>query len=265
MSERIDAEQIQQYWTNQALMHGESADASWSDTSVIHMEIAELCKHLRENDTVLDIGCGNGYSTIQLARRRRISIRGLDYIPEMIDIARRRLEAGVEGLLGQVEFAVGDLTALDEPEGRYDKLILVRVLINLGTWGRQEKTLRECVRVVKPGGLLLASEATLQGWRRLNEFRAEWQLPPIPMPSFNCYLDEERVVDCLSSSMHLVGIVNFASTYYVGTRVLKPLLANAVGLDSKVPDPTMHWNRWFSQLPPFGDYGTQKLFVFERR
>ena len=29
-------------------------------------------------------------------------------------------------------------------------------------------------------------------------------------------------------------------------------------------DPRMEWNRWFSQLPSWGDYGTQKLFVFQK-
>ena len=265
MSGSFDPEQILDYWAEQALTHGESPDASWSDTPVIGMEIAELSKHLCEGDWVLDIGCGNGYSTVQLARRHRISIRGLDATPDMIETARRRLQAGAHELRGEVEFAVGDITALQESDGRYNKVIVVRVLINLATWGRQQTALRECARVLKPGGLLLASEATLQGWRSLNEFRAEWQLPPIPMPSFNTYLDEEKVVECLASSMNLVGIVNFASTYYVGTRVLKPLLAKALGLESKVPDPNMHWNRWFSQLPPFGAYGTQKLFLFQKR
>jgi hypothetical protein len=26
----------------------------------------------------------------------------------------------------------------------------------------------------------------------------------------------------------------------------------------------MEWNRWFAQLPAWGDYGTQKLFVFRK-
>jgi hypothetical protein len=47
------------------------------------------------------------------------------------------------------------------------------------------------------------------------------------MPPFNAYLDQEQVVAELAGTMKLVEISNFASTYYVGTRVLKPLLAKA--------------------------------------
>ena len=69
--------------------------------------------------------------------------------------------------------------------------IVFLVLINLGHWDRQLSGLRECIRVLKSGGLLLLSEATLQRWCRLNALRAEWGLEDIPMPPFNQYLDQD--------------------------------------------------------------------------
>jgi SAM-dependent methyltransferase len=143
-------------------------------------------------------------------------------------------------------------------------VIAVRVVINLGGWSRQLKGLQQAARVLKQGGLLLLSEATLQGWQRLNRFRREWGLPDIAMPPFNQYLDEERVIQAVESNLKLVELSNFSSTYYVGTRVLKPLLIKALGMEIDVADPNMEWNRWFSQLPSWGDYGTQKLFVFKK-
>jgi hypothetical protein len=41
-------------------------------------------------------------------------------------------------------------------------------------------------------------------------------------------------------------------------------LARALGGTIDAADPLMHWNRWFAELPPAGDYGTQKLFVFRK-
>ena len=138
------------------------------------------------------------------------------------------------------------------------------MLINLGTWERQVQGLRECMRVLKPGGTLLLSEATLQGWRRLNEFRGEWGLDDIPMPPFNQYLDEDQVISAAAGEMQLVELSNFASTYYVGTRVLKPLLAQATKAPLSVADPNASGIVGFPQLPAAGDYGTQKLFVFRK-
>lgn len=261
-SAQLTLEQIREFWTQQAVEHGQSPAASWSDQCVIEMEIREILKYLADGDRVLDIGCANGYSTVQFASQRRITIRGLDYIPEMIQGARTRLRSGQ--FPENIEFDVGDITALREPDQVYDKVVVIRVIINLGTWDYQAQGLRECSRVLKPGGLLLLSEATLQGWNQLNAFRREWGLADIPMPSFNHYLDQDQVIAAVAPALQLVALVNFASTYYVGTRVLKPLLNQALGASINVADPNMEWNRWISQLPPWGEYGVQKLFVFRK-
>ena len=107
---------------------------------------------------------------------------------------------------------------------------------------------------------------TVQGWQRMNALRNEWALPEISMPPFNVYLDEQKVLESAASTLDVVEINNFSSTYFVGTRVLKPLLIQALGLDAKnIADPEMEWNRWFSMLPAWGDYGTQKLLVLRKK
>lgn len=264
MTEKLNVDQIRDFWTTQALNHRESPSASWSDRMVIEMEIREMSRRLAAGDRVLDVGCANGYSTVSYARDKAISIRGVDYIPEMIAHARARLEREPR-LTGTVEFAVSNILQLDEPSDTYDKVIATRVIINLAAWDAQVRAMEECARVLKPGGILLLSEATIQGWTRLNEFRDEWGLPPIPMPSFNTYLDQPRLVSAVSRSLELLETVDFASTYYVGTRVLKPLLAQVAGTSGRIADPEMHWNRWVAALPAAGDYGTQKLLILRRR
>jgi len=265
MTERYSLEAIRDFWTSQALQHGQSPNASWSDRMVIELEIQELSKYIVDGDNVLDIGCANGYSTVRLALNRRISILGLDYVPQMIEHARSRLttEPAVEA--GKVRFDVGDITALNQPDGMFDKVIVSRVLINLCSPEHQAKGLSEALRMLKPGGTLLLSEAILQGWQRLNLFRREWGLPDIPMPPFNLYLDEDRIVEAAREHADLVGISHFSSSYYVFTRVLKPLLIEALGRKIDVADPAMEWNRFAAQLPASGDYGVQRLLIFRKR
>ena len=262
---KFDLSQIRDFWTDQAEQHGTSYAASWSDRPVIEMEIEKITSYLADGDRVLDIGCANGFSSLALARRKQVTITGLDYIPEMINQARLRLAQLDPDVRDRVQFDVGDITQLDVADASFDTAVVIRVVINLSTWRNQERGLQEAARVVRPGGLLLLSEATLQGLEKLNAFRREWGLPPIPEPPFNQYLDEQQVVDSLQPQMELVEIANFASTYFVGTRLLKPLLAQLLGRESQVADPDMHWNRWFASLPASGDYGTQKLFVFRKR
>jgi len=258
-------EQVRKYWAEQAVAHGASHAASWTDVRVMEREIQEILQRLPETGSVLDVGCANGWSTLQFAADRPLSLRGVDYIPEMIDAARERLEELRRHLRGTVEFDVGDALGLAEEDASYDAVVCIRVIINLGDWEAQVRGLRECLRVLKPGGVFLLSEATLQGWRRLNALRAEWGLSEIPMPSFNNYLDQERVEETLADQAQLNELVNFSSTYFVGTRLLKPLLQATTNAPIDVGDPNSEWNRWMASLPAWGDYGTQKLFVFQRQ
>jgi ubiquinone/menaquinone biosynthesis C-methylase UbiE len=263
---RLGARGIQRFWTDQAAAHGLSPSASWSDTSVIQMEIREMLRFLDDGDKVLDLGCANGFSTVAFAAQKRIHIKGIDYIPGMIRQARLRLAAQRPGIRSRVQFAVGDVMHLGRHAAEtYDKVISTRVLINLGEWSRQRRALRQWIGLLKPGGLLLLSEATRDGWKRLNDFRREWGLTAIPEPAFNNYIDERAVARALAPRLSLVEVSNFASTYYVGTRVLKPLIARALNMEEIVANPAMHWNHWFSSLPACGVYGVQKLLVFQRR
>jgi len=265
MTKQFSLDEIRDYWTQQAVKYGASPAASWSDRWMIDLEVRTLLRYLEDGDRVLDVGCGNGYTAALLASQRRVAIRGIDYIPEMIDLAQERLRALPGKLAGTLEFAVGDVTALAEDEAGYDKVIAVRVIINLESWERQRQALFECLRVLRSGGLLVLSEATRQGWEALNKFRYEWGLDEIPMPPFNNYVDQHQIVAALEDFAVPVDVLDFASSYYVGTRVLKPLLAQALKLPIDIADPNMEWNRWCASLPAGGDYGTQKLFVFRKR
>ncbi|MBI4534460.1 MAG: class I SAM-dependent methyltransferase, partial [Candidatus Melainabacteria bacterium] len=224
MSNKYSLDEIKTFWTEQAKKHGKSPAASWSDHNVIELEIAEISARLNNGDRVLDIGCANGYSTLHFAESRNIQIVGLDYIPEMIAEANENLRSFPKEAGSKVDFAVGNIMCLEQPDASYDTVVVVRVLINLGSWENQKLAMSECSRVLKPGGMLLLSEATVQGWRKINLLRGEWNLSEIPMPPFNEYLDQDKVIQEVSPTMELVELVNFSSTYFVLTRLFKPLL-----------------------------------------
>ena len=95
MSQKLTLEEIRDFWRLQAVQHGQSATVSWSDHRVIEMEIRALVRRLADGDRVLDVGCANGYSTIQLASQRAIEIRGLDYLPEMIELCARKFAVAI--------------------------------------------------------------------------------------------------------------------------------------------------------------------------
>jgi ubiquinone/menaquinone biosynthesis C-methylase UbiE len=109
-------EQIREFWTEQAKIHKKSPAASWSDVPVIEMEIREIISLIENGDKVIDVGCANGYSSLAIASQRKVKLKGVDYIPEMITEANERLKEICGSLMGEAEFQVGDITDLQENE-----------------------------------------------------------------------------------------------------------------------------------------------------
>lgn len=260
----LSAAEIREHWSSQAACHGLNPASSWSDWRAIELEIAAVLRHLDLRLNVLDAGCGSGYSSARYAEFAESKVLGVDYVPLMIAHALERRAQLPDQIAERLEFRVGDVRALELSDESFDCVVATRVVINLNERAEQRRALQEFARVLRPGGLLLLSEATEQGLERLNTLRGEWGLPPIPVPAFNVYLDEGLVEEDAAPGLDLERIENFASSYFVATRVLKPLLTRVAEIEVDVADPSAEFNRWAAQLPAAGDYGTQKLFVFRK-
>ena len=262
----LDAAGIAAFWLAQAEEHGLDPASSWSDHRAIELEIATISRCVEPGMDILDAGCATGYSTVNLARIDGVRVLGIDYVERMIELAHERRGTLPQEIAERLEFRVGDARTLEGiPEAAFDLVVTTRVLINLGTVGEQSDAIRALGRRVRPGGCLLLSEATVEGWQRLNALRREWGLSDIVMPSFNLYLEEATIVAAARDDFTLERVEDFASSYFVATRVLKPILAEAAHHEIDVADPKAEFNRWASLLPAAGDYSPQKLFVLRKR
>ncbi|MFP5239143.1 MAG: class I SAM-dependent methyltransferase [Acidobacteriota bacterium] len=264
MKAKLEDSGIKEHWTSQAKRHGASHCASWSDANAIEIEKRVIAPRLREGTRVLDIGCSNGHATLAYARSIDIDITGMDYVPEMIEAARGHLREAAPTLRGRASFETGDIRALPFESASFDTVITTRVVINLQNPEAQEQGIRECLRVARPGGEVLLSEATLQGLEALNRLRAELGQKPLSMPAFNLYLDAEALAAKDWGPGVTVEALEFSSTYYLFTRVLKPLLEHLPGSLVKAADPLSEVNRLAGMLPSWGDYGVQKLFILRK-
>ena len=69
------------YWTERAKNISDIKAVTHADIHQRDLEINSLIKHLRTNEKVVDIGCGNGYST-RMFSKYCDSILGLDFLKE---------------------------------------------------------------------------------------------------------------------------------------------------------------------------------------
>ena len=113
-----------------------------------------LLPHLRPGQRVLDVGCGPGTITLDLAEAVAPGeVVGIDRSPDVVAVAR---QAAVERGLGNVSFRVGDVYALDEPDGSFDVVHAHQVLQHLAD---PVRALVELRRVCRSGGLVAVRDA----------------------------------------------------------------------------------------------------------
>jgi ubiquinone/menaquinone biosynthesis C-methylase UbiE len=111
---------------------------------------AYLLPHLRPGLDLLDVGCGPGTITVDLAARVAPGrVVGIDASDDVIAQARQ-LEA--DG----VAFSTGDVYALDFPDESFDVVHAHQVLQHLA---EPVAALREMRRVLRPGGVLAVRDS----------------------------------------------------------------------------------------------------------
>src|SRR5690348_14984781 len=100
----------------------------------------------------LGAACGPGVGARALAPRAG-SVVGVDLTPKMVELARREAAA-----LGNVEFAVGDATALEAADGSFDGALARFVIHHVPVPAR---LVEELARVVRPGGAVVLADHLL--------------------------------------------------------------------------------------------------------
>jgi SAM-dependent methyltransferase len=122
----------------------------------------EFLKHLKESDSVLDVGCGNGQNSL-LAAGKSKSVVGFDIDRAQLKIAGS--DAARRGLTNVRFDCVSAEGELPYKSNSFDKIIFLGVLEHLS---KRESILREIKRVMKTGGeLLLGVPNEMTSWKKL--------------------------------------------------------------------------------------------------
>jgi len=109
-----------------------------------------LSSHLKPGMTVLELGCGAGYFTRELARSGA-EVVAIDVSPELLEIAKANCSAP------NVQYQLQNAYALSYPEGVFDSVVGSSVLHHLEV----EKALRDAYRVLKRGGKIYFTEPNM--------------------------------------------------------------------------------------------------------
>ncbi|MFH1536886.1 MAG: class I SAM-dependent methyltransferase [Patescibacteria group bacterium] len=256
---------IKEFWKEQAKEFKESDLATAPDTYYRDLEINRIEAYLKDAKNILDIGCGNGYSTIKFAKKyKKAKFLGIDYSEEMVKYASKSLSKN-KNLKNRVKFAVGDVLSLSKhlpDENRFDFIISERCLINLRNWEEQKKALLEMKKILKKNGRIILCENTQEGLARLNELRKRQNLFSIKVRWHNFYMPEKKLIEFSKKHFRVEDINNIGSLYYIISRVVYAKLA---ALENKEPEYLHPINKIASQLPSIGNFSPNYIFLLKNK
>src|ERR1700735_1316933 len=128
---------------------------------------AYLLPQLKPGLCVLDVGCGPGTITADLAARVAPgSVTAVDQVADVLGVASAEVQ---QRNLSNVSFATADVHNLDYPDDTFDVVHAHQVLQHVTD---PVRALREMRRVCAPGGIVAARDADYAGfiwWPRLPE------------------------------------------------------------------------------------------------
>jgi ubiquinone/menaquinone biosynthesis C-methylase UbiE len=113
-------------------------------------EVIRLIEQGKFESPVLDLGCGTGDNTIELARHGLV-VKGLDAVPEALERARKKMEQA--GLKQSPEFVLGDALRLDE-SGLKARTVLDCALFHTFSDEERGEYIRGLEAVLSNGGRL---------------------------------------------------------------------------------------------------------------
>jgi len=110
---------------------------------------------IKEDDIILDIGCGGGKTVSRLAKTaRKGKVHGIDFSDAAIKLSSRLNRNHIS--LGKVYIQKASVSSLPFPDNFFNIITAIETYF---FWPDLENDMKEVLRVIKPGGnLLIVSE-----------------------------------------------------------------------------------------------------------
>ena len=144
------SQQLRQSYGQIAADFSASRSRSWPEFEL-------FLSHIPEDSKILDLGCGNGRLLAYLQEKgRRVDYTGVDFCPELLEIARKRFP--------RQDFVEQNMAELDLPQS-FDVIACVAAFHHLPSVALRKKALKAMYKQLDHRGVLLLSVWNLWQFR----------------------------------------------------------------------------------------------------
>jgi len=162
---------------------------------------------------LLDIGCGSGSLTIELAKKYKMSqVVGIDNWGKQWEYSKKicEMNSEIEGVAKQVSFQKADAIALPFDEGSMDVVVSNLVFHEVGGVRDKKELIREALRVVKKGGKFVLQDLFL--WKQI-------------------YGDPDELIETVRSwGIREVKLINTSNFAFIPAILKLPFMLGTIGV-----------------------------------
>src|SRR5947209_3693975 len=132
----------------------------WSSNPMIELSALDTYQFMKSMlpqpaQTILEVGCGNGYLSLELARDDH-DVTGIDLPADIIEVAERSQAAHpAPPTFGSLRYLCTDINTWQAPESSFDVVIFNRALHHLDDLHQTMATVK---RLLKPGGRIICQD-----------------------------------------------------------------------------------------------------------
>lgn len=212
------ADKVRNFWQNRATDVARDDEVTHRDIWQRYLEIETIKKFLYRG-RLIDIGCGNGFTTKLIASKVK-EVIGIDSSKEMIARAKIKKKRDSRNVI----FYVANVLSLKPSDfGMFDIAIVERCLINLAGWQEQEKAMKNIASILNKDGRFILVEGLKDGRDSLNKLRVKMGLEPMPKVWHNVDFNEKQLLNFLDKYFEIEDRVSFGIYDFV-SRILYPLM-----------------------------------------
>lgn len=251
------AEQILDFWDERASL---GSIAGTNDFVLTGIEQRFLLDYVSSGTRIIDIGCGNGSSLIQLVKNKNCAGVGFDFSQKMIKSAQA--SAAAAGLQDRIEFYHRNIPPVPNEWGTFKLAYSQRCFINLENVEAQKSAVLSVAATLEPGGVYVMLECFNEGSEETNLLRRRLGLEAMSAPWHNRFFNLHEVKSWSSPHFYVERVMHISSTYHFLSRVVYAKLADQSGEQLQYDSPI---NLLAAQLPQeIGEFGPVKACIWRK-
>lgn len=202
-----------EHWNSRAKLSKSAEEITHFDTTQRKFEIETLLSYLTPEDVLLDLGCGNGFSSAYFKEKVKEVVGG-DFSEEMIKRAKNEVTGN------NIEFIQIDARNF-ELNKKFSKIITQRCLINILSKEGQKEAIRNIYNHLSDGGFFLMMEGVQDGRQALNALRIKMALEELPTVEYNLDFKLDETNNFLDEMFERVEFKTFGNYEFI-TRIVYP-------------------------------------------